>query len=161
MSRRRARHREALLIDTNLLLLLLIGAMDPAHVERFRRTKKYTREDYALLAAFVSRYERLVTTPNVLTEVSNLAGQLSEPLRERAFLSLGVLISQYDERFHPSRELVLEEIFPKLGLADTSVQAAVDNSVTVLTDDLPLYLRLSAAGIEAINFNHLRSGSWQ
>lgn len=158
--KRRARRREAVFIDTNLLLVLLIGALDPAQVDRFKRTRKYSREDYALLAAFVSQYKRVVTTPNVLTEVSNLAGQLTGPLRERAFLALGVLVSQYEERFHPSRELILHDSFPVLGLADTSVISAVDNTITVLTDDLPLYLRLSAAGIEAINFNHLRSGSW-
>lgn len=159
--KRRARRREAVFIDTNLLLVLLIGALDPAQVDRFKRTRKYSREDYALLAAFVSQYKRVVTTPNVLTEVSNLAGQLTGPLRERAFLALGVLVGQYEERFHPSRELILHDSFPVLGLADTSVISAVDNTITVLTDDLSLYLKLSAAGIEAINFNHLRSGSWE
>lgn len=82
----RAQARGSLFIDTNLLLVLLIGALDLGHVERFKRTKPYTRNDDELLLAFIGEFERLITTPNILTEVSNLAGQLSEPLRERAFV---------------------------------------------------------------------------
>ena len=156
----RAPRRGTILIDTNLLLVLLVGALDPDQVERFKRTRSYTRDDYELLMDFVSRYGRIVTTPNVLTEVSNLAGQLAEPLRRDALMALGVLIAQLEERSRPSAELVRDVSFSRLGLADVSVISAADPSTTVLTDDLPLYVRLSDAGIEAINFNHVRSGSW-
>lgn len=157
-----SRRRGALFIDTNLLLVLLIGALDPNHVERFKRTKAYTRNDYQLLLAFIGEFERIITTPNILTEVSNLAGQLSEPMRERAFVALRTLTNNsLDEEYRPSRELALEPSFPVLGLADASVIAAADKGITVLTDDLPLYARLSSAGVEAINFQHLRAGSWQ
>ena len=155
-----ASRRETLFVDTNLLLVLIVGAMDGTQIERFKRTRAYSPGDYALLAEFVGGFQRMLNTPNVLTEVSNLLGQLAEPLRRRALLALGILTGQIEERFHASRELVSEPRFPLLGLADASIIRAVDQDVTVLTDDLALYLHLSGAGVEAINFNHLRSGSW-
>lgn len=161
MTKRAPRGRDALFIDTNLLLLLLVGSLDVEQVERFRRTRAYSREDFALLASFVGDFPRFLTTPNVLTEVSNLAGQLAEPLRRRALVALGVLTGGFEERFRPSKELFQDPHFPILGLADTSIILSVEQGVTVLTDDLDLYVRLSRAGIQAINFNHLRSGSWQ
>lgn len=158
---RASRNRGVLFVDTNLLVLLLVGSLDIEQVERFRRTRTYTRGDYALLIAFVAEFTRLLTTPNVLTEVSNLVGQLTEPLRREALVALGILAKQFEEHFHTSRELVDEPEYPRLGLSDASIIRTVNRDVTVLTDDLDLYLQLSRAGVEAINFNHLRSGSWQ
>lgn len=155
---RRAAKRGALLVDTNLLVLLIVGSLDIEQVERFKRTRAYSREDYALLAAFAAGFRRMLTTPNVLTEVSNLVGQLGEPLRRRALVALGILAGQFEERFRASRELVLEPSFPRLGLTDSSVIFAAEAEVTVLTD-LDLYVRLSSSGVTSINFNHLRSGS--
>lgn len=155
---RRSRGRDALFIDTNLLLVLLVGALDPEHVERFKRTRAYTRADYALLLAFAGGYRRLLTTPNILTEVSNLLGQLGEPLRRRALLALGALTATLEERYLASETLVVDPSFPALGLADTSIIAAASEGVTVLTEDLALYLRLASTGVDVVNFNHLRTG---
>lgn len=160
MTPRALRGRDALFIDTNLLLLLIVGWLDVEQVERFRRTRAYTRDDFALLNTFVAGFARFLTTPNVMTEVSNLAGQLSEPLRREAWLTLGRLTGRFEERVRASKEIVGDPAFPILGLTDTSVILAADSGVTVLTDDLHLYVRLSSAGVEAINFNHLRTGSW-
>jgi hypothetical protein len=156
----RARRRHTLLVDTNLLLVLLVGALDVNQVEQFKRTRAYTREDYALLAAFVGEYERMVTTPNVLTEVSNLLGQLTGTLRIRALLHLGALAGALDESYLPSKDLVRDPHFPSLGLTDTSIIHSVEGDVTVLTDDLQLYVQLAATGSDVVNFNHLRAGSW-
>lgn len=151
---------QTVFLDTNLLVVLLVGAMDVDQVERFKRTRAYSRDDYALLADFVGGFERMLATPNVLTETSNLLGQLSEPMRRRALVALGTLTGVCAEAYYPSTELVRDPYFPVLGLSDTSIIRAGDTDLTVLTDDLQLYLRLSALGIEAVNFNHLRSGSW-
>lgn len=152
--------REALFVDTNLLVLLLVGSLDLNQVERFKRTRAYSREDYALLVDFISGFKRVLTTPNVLTEVSNLVGQLSEPLRRKALVALQLLTPRFDEHAHASRDVVLDQHFPLLGLADSSIILTAEKGVTVLTDDLDLYVRLSSAGAEVINFNHIRSGSW-
>lgn len=159
MQRGRRRHH-TVLVDTDLLLVLIVGTLDPAQIERFKRTKAYTREDYALLVAFVSGFERMLTTPNVLTEVSNFLSQLAEPLRRRALLALGVLAGEVQENYLPSKVLGAEPHFPLLGLADSSIIGSLNEDVTVVTDDLPLYHRLSSAGAEVINFNHIRTGAW-
>src|ERR1035441_2201040 len=75
------RHRETgVVIDTQLLLLLWIGSFDRTLVGRFKRIQRYEESDFDLLSNIVARCPRLVTTPNVLTEVGNLAGQLPEEI---------------------------------------------------------------------------------
>lgn len=158
--KRRRRSQKTVFVDTNLLLVLIVGALDPDHIARFKRTRAYSREDYALLLEYVARFNHLLTTPNVLTEVSNLLGQLAEPMRRKALVRLGMLTGDLDEKYFPSQALASDPHFPVLGLSDTSIIHSVDRSVTVLTDDLPLYHRLSTSGVDAVNFNHLRSGAW-
>jgi len=150
------RRHDKLLLDTNLLVLLVIGLTDPTQIERFKRTRAYTRADYELLRNFVNGYRALVTTPNVLTETSNLAGQLAEPLRGRALAVLAGFINGAEERFYASRVLAEERLYLQLGLTDTAVKHAAAEEISVLTDDLPLYGRLASGGAEVFNFHHLR-----
>ncbi|WP_375515918.1 hypothetical protein [uncultured Nostoc sp.] len=42
-------------------------------------------EDYELLLAFIASFQKLVITPNILTEVNSLANQLGEPERSQCF----------------------------------------------------------------------------
>ena len=63
-----------LLLDTNLLLLLFIGGKDTSFIKKAKTLSAYTEEDYELLQEFVSlnRFTGLLTTPHIITEVSNL-----------------------------------------------------------------------------------------
>lgn len=150
------RRGDKLLLDTNLLVLMVIGLTDPMQIERFKRTPAYTRADYELLRDFVNGYRALVTTPNVLTETSNLAGQLSEPLRGSALAVLAGFIGGAEERYFASRTLTEEGVYLQLGFTDAAVKHAAGERVSILTDDLPLYGRLAAEGAEVFNFHHLR-----
>lgn len=142
-----------LLIDTNLLLVLLVGAADREQ----KRTRQYSLSDYDTLAYYVAGFHHVVVTPNVLTEVSNLAGQLAEPLRTRVLAQLGnFATTQATERYIPSREAVREGDFPRLGLTDASLVLAAAEKVAVLTDDLTLYVKLLEEDVYVVNFNHLR-----
>lgn len=154
----------ALLIDANLLLVLVVGTVDREEVARFKRTRAYSAEDFDRLLAVAARYSQVVVTPHVLTEVSNLAGQLQEHLRVRAFSTLAQLVPTFDEQFSASSALVRERLFGRLGLTDAAVAAVARDyraGLTVLTADLDLYLALSAGGATAINFNHVRAGAWK
>ncbi len=153
----------ALLLDANLLLVLIVGEVSRGEVGRFKRTRAYSADDYDLLRRAVDWFAPVVVTPHILTEVSNLAGQLDGRLRAQAFVVLAAVIPALDERVARSSDVVRDPLFRRLGLSDAAVAFIVRNEprpVTVLTDDLDLYLALTAAGADAINFNHLRSGAW-
>jgi hypothetical protein len=152
--------RRALLVDTNLLLVLIVGTTDRAEVGRFKRTNAYTVDDYDLLLECINEFQSLVVTPNILTEVSNLVGQTDDARRRRFLGALATLAVEVPEHYVESKTLVSDGRFLRLGLADVSVLQVAQEDVTVLTADLQLYLALVSAGIEAINFNHLRSNEF-
>jgi rRNA-processing protein FCF1 len=145
-----------ILVDTNVLLLYFIGSFDRALIGRFKRTEKYSLDDFDLLVWLVSRFDRLVTTPNVLSEVNSLSSQLGEPAKTEYFRHFSAKISFLAETYVVSAEAAQLDQFPKLGLTDSGIVQLVKGKYLIVTDDLRLCGFLAKAGIDALNFNHLR-----
>jgi hypothetical protein len=152
-----------LLVDANILVLYLVGSLDPGLIGRHKRLDKFTIEDFRLLEELLSPLPSIVTTPNVLTEVSNLVVQIGGPTKEKLRILLAALLQRgvFQEHAVESVEASRVEEFRRIGLTDAGIVLMARRGWAVLTDDLPLYLALQAHGVEAINFNHLREKTWQ
>jgi rRNA-processing protein FCF1 len=145
------------LVDTNILLLLFIGSFDRLLITKFKRTgDRFTVDDFDLLLNLLTQFERVVTTPNILSEVNGLSNQMGEPIRARFFSDFARKIPLLDEQYVASSQAAQVEAFPKVGLTDSAIIHLVRGNYLVLTDDLTLYGFLEKAGIDALNFNHLR-----
>ena len=151
---------KGLLIDTNLLLLYFVGANDPDRIQKFKRTMKFSIQEFNLLARFFRLFKKIVTTPNVLTEVSNLLGQLPENLHESFYADFARHISDLEEHYGPSAYLATTPSFNRFGLTDSGIAELVRGKYLVLTDDFALFGYLQNRGIDAINFNHIRLLAW-
>ena len=102
----------------------------------------------------------LITTPHVLTEVSNLGDLHGHELE--LFRSWFVrTVEQSREHYDESRLVVRADCFQRLGLTDAAIAALARRNYLFLTDDFDLYSTLARQGADAINFNHLRSRDWQ
>ena len=155
----RYRHK-GLLVDTNLLLLYIVGKNDPERIPRFKRTMSFTIEEFDLLSKFFEIFDKLVTTPNVLTEVSNLLRGLPENLCFSFFNDFATRIPTFEEHFTSSAALSSSPLFHKFGLTDCGIVELVKDSYLVLTDDFPLVGYLQNRNIDVINFNHIRTLAW-
>lgn len=153
--------RSRLLIDANLLLLYQVGCFDERAIETFPRTKQYTIEDYRLLAKLVGRFSSVVTTPNILTEVSNLSGKLGDANLLRFREAFKGTIDIIEEEYCASLQAARSPAFVKFGLTDAGIASlASEEGIQVLTDDLRLANWLASRGFGAWNFNHIRRQSW-
>lgn len=62
-----------LIIDTNLLLLLVIGAVEGGrHIKNSNRLSAFNESDYQKILKIMSDYDEIYITPYIATEVSNL-----------------------------------------------------------------------------------------
>jgi len=148
---------EGLLIDSNLLLLLFVGLCDRDRIQKFKRTAQFTIRDFERLAAFIGRFKEVVTTPSILTEVSNLLGQLPDSLKYSFYQHFAHAMKNMHEQYTPSQELGNEKAFPRFGLTDTAILQAASGTYLVLTDDFRLTQYLLSRNITVINFNQLRA----
>ncbi|HEX8451060.1 MAG TPA: PIN domain-containing protein [Longimicrobium sp.] len=152
-----ARYRgSGVLIDTNLLLMYFVGAHDPNEIARFKRTMQFTSGDHDLLVAFIEHFRRIVTTPHILTEVSNLAGQLTDRTRTGVFAALSAGLRLFGEEHTPAAELAEDPAFPRFGITDTAVLREAKGRYLVLTDDFRLSQYLRSEDVDVFNFHHLR-----
>lgn len=60
-----------LAIDTNLLVVLIVGHVAPSYLGKHRRVRNYTAADFDLLTQYIGD-STIISTPNAFTEVSNL-----------------------------------------------------------------------------------------
>ncbi|MGD9857676.1 MAG: PIN domain-containing protein [Planctomycetaceae bacterium] len=148
---------KGVIVDTNLLLLYVIGRFDQQRISRFKRTRQFRVADFDLLARILTHFQRCVTTPSVMAEVSNLVSQLGDPARGECFACLSAEIALMDERYEPSATVAQEPAFTRIGLIDAAILRAARGGLFVLSDDFQLINRLTQAGVAAANFNHLRS----
>ena len=153
--------QKGILIDTNILLLWLVGSTNKARITQFNRTQNFVPEDYELLVEIFHTFRKILVTPNILTEVSNLINQLGEPERSKCFSVFARDIVQLDEIYIDSHTIAATDKFPKFGLTDCGIVNVAKESYLVLTDDLKLASYLQNIGIDALNFNNIRIYGWK
>lgn len=153
--------RSGVLVDTNLLLVYFVGLYDSVSgyqvINNFKYTKgRYDTGDFDVLIALLERFDTRITTPHILTEVSNMLGQLSDPARTTCFELLKQTIPSLHELSISSTQLSDDEAFLKFGIADTAIRKVAEDSYLVLTDDFRLAGYLDRIGIDALNFHHIK-----
>src|SRR5277367_6146343 len=147
-------HRNSLLIDTNLLLLLLIGSINPSLIGKNKITanQDFDEDDFNQLCNFAGNFQKLVTTPHILTEVSNHAGKIKgkDHLKFlQQFISL-IESDKMEEHLESSKLLAKTEAFVKFGLTDTAISHLTSNNLFILTIDFPLAGYLRKKGLKVI-----------
>jgi hypothetical protein len=147
-------------VDANLLVLLLVGRINPARIRGFKRTQNFDETDFEILDKLVEWFGApLAATPHVLSQVSDLtdlSGIERKAVREEFKRAVAAVKEQYD----PARQLVEHQLFNRFGLGDASIAAVCERNIVVLTADVQLQIALAGSGLDAINFNHVRQMGW-
>jgi len=152
---------KSVLLDTNVLLILLLGAFDPKLLRSFKRVRDYHMGDYDLLVRFLRFFTVLRTTPHILTEISNLTGHLPERVRLEWFQSFGLFLKSQSgvprlaESWKPAEKLASTPDFHAFGLADAGI-ADLSSEALVVSEDHRLTGVLRKRGVAVLNFADLR-----
>lgn len=151
---------KCVLLDTNLLLLLLVGTVGRAWVAKHKRTTQFSAADFDFLVETLQG-SSIVTTPNVLAEVSNLGALgFDGPAKHRFFDVLkDFVLTKFDERQMTGKTTVESLLFQTLGLTDAGIERVASENVLVLTTDAPLWGQLQKRKLKAVNYAHLRRES--
>lgn len=154
--------REAVILDTNLLILLIAGALGLDRIRDHKRLRNFNLpDDYILLHGILENASEIIVTPNVLTEASNLLRLVGEHLGAELTNSLGLFIKANPEVYVPSNAAVERPEFVKLGLTDAALLHLTAMKVAgaerlLLTMDFDLYIAALTAELKVVNFNELR-----
>lgn len=149
--------KKKILLDTNLFLLLMVGTYDIGFIPSHKRTNTFTEDDFILLEAFLDNKE-ITTTPNILTEVSNLLWQGSDPHKSALRRIFAETVPNLSEStLGVSGGVCSHQAFMKLGLTDAGILFVANNDECILTVDLDLHLAALSLGLDTENFNNHRN----
>ncbi len=148
---------KGLLVDSNLLLLHVIGSHDIALVGngRFNKLSQYTVVDFRILQRLLAQFAKAFTTAHVLTEVSNLINDFPESTKISCLGGFIALFETFNELSCASVEVTQRPEFCYLGLTDTAL-AHLSKDYLIVTSDARFVGIMNQHGLEALNFNHLR-----
>jgi len=153
---------KTVLIDTNLLVLLIIGSLDISCLGK-KRVEKYDPESFEILTKLLLEYQRYVSIPNVLSETSNLLNAGKREFVKGATACLAAYCENLDEIYEVSLPVMETKGYEDFGLTDAAIIKVSRRGdfglqgITILTDDAPLFGCLSNVGSQVINFSHYRT----
>ena len=111
------------ILDSNLLLLLLVGLASRSYIIKHKRLSSYVDDDCVLLVNMLNQFTGIIVTPNTLTETSNLVGHVADPARSNIYRVFHKLVEApgYEERFVESKDAIARTEFIRLGLTDATL----------------------------------------
>ncbi len=115
----------------------------------------FQKDDFELLDELVLTFHSVVTTPHVLTEVSNHARHMKGPLGESLLKAFAQFSLKTEEHFRAAIGLATRNEFTELGLTDCAL-ADLSSDITVITTDFRLADLRSRSHKPVINFNLYR-----
>jgi hypothetical protein len=140
------------IIDTGVLLLYIVGSINPSLIRNYARTASYDENDFIEVSKFTDLFDKKITTPHILTETSDLLKDGYDMHK-----ALKGFICSSEEKFIESREIAECESYTRFGLADSSIIEIARNSHLIFTADNRLYGYLTSMGIDAVSMDDLKS----
>ena len=139
-----------LIIDTNLLLLLVIGAVEGGrHIRNSDRLNAFTTSEYDNVIKIMQDYDDVFITPYIATEVSNLI-DLNGHARIQAYKIAQNLFCNVFKKIDVDLAAdCASEFFERFGITDASlINLAPDYDI--LTCDYKLLIPLFASSPDKI-----------
>lgn len=145
-----------LLLDTNVLLLFIVGSVKIQAVGT-KRLQAFDRVDFDLVAHLAMETPNHISTPHILAEVSNFLGSGQQQFVEGGAVAFAQYIALLHEIHVPAQDVVASPEFHALGLTDAAIYHLAGSDTRVVSVDYHLCNRLAASGVEAINPRNLRT----
>lgn len=145
-----------LIVDTNLLVLLVVGLVEKGYISVHKKLDAYDVRDFEILSAIVSNFQELVFVPHVLSETSNLVSCINEPAKSEIMRKFAEFIEGCGEQYVPSSSGASRAEFARLGLTDSVLLALGGTGAALITADVGLYVAATSAGYEATNYMHIK-----
>lgn len=149
----------SILIDTNVVVLLVVGVYSRELVGRHKRTREFSAEDFDVLVSKLDEFEEVWVTSHCLAEASNFLKQHDNDMARGLLACLASFGKNTRESHIPMLHVFGQPLFESIGIADTGILLKSKRVACVLTTDFELYQRVLHVNGNAINFHHLRMPS--
>lgn len=146
-----------ILIDTNALVLLIIGLIDQNLIAKHKRTSLYRKEDFELLLTVIKDFDNLIVLPNIWTEADNLLNSLSGNYKWLYIETPKALEGRSSENYLKSKLGIDSDYFIQVGLTDSLILELGKKCDLLITADSALSDITLANGIKVYDMIQKRN----
>ena len=140
-----------IIIDTNALILIIIGSIDPRIFKNHKRTSLYDEEDYEYLIKIVGDMKKLVVLPNIWTEADNLLNDFRGQYKDMYISILKNVTKEITEQYIKTSDAVDNDTIYDLGITDTQILTIAKNCDFLITADSKLADYANANGVKVVD----------
>lgn len=127
-----------ILIDSNSLIVLLIGLIDPKLFKTHKTTSIYDEEDFRELLHVIGDFNNIIVLPNIWTEVDNLLNNFGGNYKYSYIQKITEIIKNTSEKYIDSKTGTECESFFDIGLTDSLVLEQAKSCKLLITSDSKL-----------------------
>lgn len=146
-----------ILIDSNSLIVLILGLMNPSLINSHSKTSIYEEEDFYNLLAAIKSIESIVVLPNIWTEVDNLLNKFNGGYKDLYVAKMINTIKITSEKYLESHLVENNNAFYDLGLSDTLILEFAKECEMLITSDSALSDYARAFGINVYDMKELKN----
>jgi predicted nucleic acid-binding protein len=140
------------IIDTNIFILFLAGQINENKIKNYTRNSLYTTEDYYLLLNILSHYDRIITSPNILTEVDNILNRITGEDKYKYLTLVKAIYKQTIEKYIKTEVVSQNWFFDTLGITDAAILMMAKESELLISGDSSLCDYAKSLNIKTFDF---------
>ena len=138
-------------IDTNAIVLLIVGLIDKNLINRHKRTSNYTKEDFNELSFLIRNPSLLIVPTNIWTVVDKLLNDFRGLHKSEYYLLLKNLIIKTTEEYIASQNIIEDKSFRTVGVTDSILLNLSIKSGHLITSDYALTNIARTKGVKVYN----------
>jgi predicted nucleic acid-binding protein len=140
------------LLDTNVFILFLAGQINQNRIPEYCREPMYSRKDYYFLVDKIQGFDRIITSPNILTEVDNLLNRLIGADKIQYLELIKNIYAQSLEKYLKSDLIAEQWYFAELGLTDSAILMMAKDCNLLISADSSLCDFARSFGVPLFDF---------
>lgn len=148
-----------IVIDTNTLLLVVLCATNINYLKSHKRLNTFNEDDYILIEELLNSYDKIITTPNVWTEVDNLCTNTIHGDDKYIYIqTIKKFVCEFIELYTPTKTIIDQHIaFYELGFSDTGLLELAIEHKNLITSDSTLSDFARASNVNVIDLKEYKS----
>ena len=146
-----------IIIDSNSLIVLILGLINPSLINKHSKTSIYDEEDFRTLVEVIKDIKRIIVLPNIWTEVDNLLNKFTGGYKDLYVQKIIQTIKETSEIYLESQTVENNYSFYDLGLTDTLILEYAKNCEMLITSDSQLSDYAKANGITVFDLKELKN----
>ena len=140
------------IIDTNIFILFLVGQINENRIKNYMRNSLYTKEDYYFLLSVLADYDRIITSPNILTEVDNILNRIGGEDKYKYLVLAKTMYKQTIEKYIKTEKITQNWYFDSLGITDSSILMMAKDCELLISGDSSLCDHAKSLNIKTFDF---------